>query len=174
MAEAGQRKTSLAVTDPDTADDFAARIQALFREAHRRRRRRRMAYALISGFLAIAVVLGLTTGWPRDRGPQARHGTARPTGTGAPGFTLPAAMVAWVDYDGQVHVGDVATLAQRVVATAPALAGINSLVQVGGQLYAGGSSVIRQVDIATGAVRRVVPGWDPLESTCRHASLSIL
>jgi hypothetical protein len=66
--------------------------------------------------------------------------------------------VAWVDYAGQVHVGDVATLTQRVVATVPALAGISSLVHVGGQLYAGGSSVIRQVDIATGAVRRVVPG----------------
>jgi len=158
MTEAGQRKASPAVTDPDVADGFEARIRALFKEAHRRRRRRRMAFALISPVLAIAVVLGLTTGWPRDRVPSARHGSTRQAGTGAPGFTLPAATVAWVDYGGQLHVGNVATLTQRVVATVPALAGISSLVQVGGQLYAGGSSVITQVDIATRAVRRVVPG----------------
>ena len=158
MIEAGQRETGLAVTDPPAGDGFAARIQALFKEAHRRRQRRRLAYALISAALAIAVVLGLTTGWPGSRSPLARHGNTRPTGTGAPRFTLPAATVAWVDYDGQVHVGDVATLTQRVVATAPALAGIGSLVQAGGQVYAGGSSVIRQVDMATGAVRRVAPG----------------
>ncbi|MGH3255624.1 MAG: hypothetical protein ACRDOU_09490 [Streptosporangiaceae bacterium] len=158
MAEAGQRQTSLAVTDPDAADGFEARIQALFKQAHRRRQRRRLAYALISAVSVIAVVLGLTAGWPSNRSPLARHGNARPARTGAPRFTLPAAMVAWVDYNGQVHLGDVATLTQRVVATVPALAGISSLAQVGGRLYAGGSSVIRQVDLATGAVRRVAPG----------------
>jgi hypothetical protein len=158
MAEAGRRKTSLAVTDPDTADDFAARIRALFAEAHRRRRRRRLAYALISAVSVIAVVLGLTTGWPRDRGPLAHHGNARLAGTGAPRFTLPAAMVAWVDYGGQVHVGDVATLAQRVVATVPDVAGTRWLLQVGGRLYAAEAPVITQVDIATGGVRRMVSG----------------
>jgi hypothetical protein len=168
MAEARQRKASLAVTDPDAGDSLKARIQALFAEAHRRRRRRRLAFALISTVSVIAVVLGLTTGGPRDRGPLARHGNTRPAGTGAPRFTLPAATVAWVDYDGQVHVGDVATLTQRVVATVPALAGTSWLLQVGGQLYAGGSSVIRQVDIATGAVRRVVRGTAVFASADRR------
>jgi hypothetical protein len=158
MTEAGQRKAGLAVTDPDAGDGFAARIQAIFKEAHRRRRRRRLAYALISVASVVTVVLGLTSGSPGNRGPLARHGNARPAGTGAPGFTLPAATVAWVDYAGQVHVGDVATLTQRAVAAVPALAGISSLVLAGGQVYAGGSSVITRVDMATGAVRHVVPG----------------
>jgi len=168
MAEARQRKASLAVTDPDARDGLAARIQALFAEAHRRRRRRRLAYVLIASVLAVAVVLGLTIGWPRDLVPSARNGNARPAGTGAPRFTLPTATVAWVDYGGQVHVGDVATLTQRVVAVVPAWAGASWLLQVGGQLYAGGSSVIRQVDIATGAVRRVVPGTAVFASADRR------
>jgi len=170
MTEAGPRKTSLAVTDPDAGDSLEARIQALFREAHRRRRRRHLAYALISVVSVIAVVLGLTTSWTRDRIPLARHGNARSAGTGAPGFSLPAAMVAWVDYGGQLHVGDVATLTQRVVATVPALAGAGpgSQVQAGGRLFAGGSSVIRQVDIATGAVRRVVAGTAVFASADRR------
>jgi hypothetical protein len=40
-----------------------------------------------------------------------------------PGVTLPPATVAWVDYSGQLHIGDVATLAQHVAGTIPALAG---------------------------------------------------
>jgi len=170
MTETGPRNAGLAVADPDAGGGLAERIQALFKEAHRRRQRRRLAYVLIAAVSVIAVVLGLTTGWPRDRAPLARHGNARPAGTGAPGFTLPSATVAWVDYGGQLHVGDVATLTQRVVATVPALAGAGpgAQVQVGGRLYTGGSSVIRQVDIATGAVRRVVSGTAVFASADRR------
>jgi hypothetical protein len=167
MAEARQRKASLAVTDPDAGDGLRALIQALFAEAHRRRRRRRrrLAYVLIA---VIAVVLGLTIGWPRDLVPSARPGNAASAGTGVPRFTLPAATVAWVDYAGRLHLGDVATLTQRVVAAVPAWAGASWLLQMGGQLYAGGSSTIRQVDIATGAVRRVVPGTAVFASADRR------
>jgi hypothetical protein len=158
MTEAGPRNAGLAVADPDAGGGLAERIQALFKEAHRRRQRRRLAYVLIAAVSVIAVVLGLATGWPRDRDQLARHGDARPTGMGAPGFTLPPATVAWVDYGGRVHVGDVATLTQHVVATIPDLAGTRWLLQAGGRLYGAESPVIRQVDIATGAIRRMASG----------------
>ena len=82
----------------------------------------------------------------------------RGPGPGTPAFTLPAATVAWVDYDGQLHVGQVATRAQHVVASVPALAGIGRLLQADGRLYAAGAAVIRQFNIATGAVRQVARG----------------
>jgi hypothetical protein len=54
----------------------------------------------------------------------------------------------------------VATQAQHVLATVPAAAGAGPgwLVAAGARLYLGGSTVIREVDLATGAVRRVHSG----------------
>jgi hypothetical protein len=66
--------------------------------------------------------------------------------------------VGWVDYHGQLHVGDVATLVQHAVANVRAVAGIGQLVPAGGYLYAGGSTVIWRFDPATGRIRPVARG----------------
>jgi hypothetical protein len=154
MTEAGPRNAGLAVADPDAGGGLAERIQALFKEAHRRRQRRRLAYVLIAAVSVIAVVLGLATGWPRDRDQLARHGDARPTGMGAPGFTLPPATVAWVDYGGRVHVGDV----RRMVSGTGVFASPD-----GRQLYVvqDDTSLLELPASGTGAARRLTlpSGW---------------
>jgi hypothetical protein len=135
----------------------AADIKVLFEAARRRRRRRRrLAGAVSCVLVAGAVALALTAGWPRH-GAVARPRPAA-VAAAAPSFRLPAATVGWVDYNGQLHVGDVATLAQHAVANVRAVAGIGQLVQAGGYLYAGGSAVIRRFDPATGQIRPVARG----------------
>ena len=137
----------------------APEVEALFEAARRRRRRRRgLVGAVICVLLAGAAALALTTGWPR-------HGAVvtqprRAPRAAAPTFRLPPATVGWVDYGGRLHVGNVVTLTQHVVATVPAVAGTGWLVHAGGYLYAGGSTVIRQFDPATGGVRRVARGTE--------------
>ena len=136
----------------------AAQVQVLFAEARRRRRRRLAAgmVSLVLAGLAVAVSSGAWSHQPRLGPAHAAHPPAaaqRP-----PGFTLPPATVAWVDYGGQVHVGDVATLAQHVAGTIPALAGAGWLVQAGGRVYGAGPAVIMEFDPATGATVRLGPG----------------
>jgi hypothetical protein len=135
----------------------AAEATALFAAARRRRRRRRAAAALMALALGGAAV-GVLGGWPDHGSP--RFGREAAPGGRAAGFTLPDAAVAWVDYNGGLHLGDVATKAQRVLATIPSAAGGGPgwLVTAGGLLYVGDSDVVREVDLATGTVRRVHSG----------------
>ena len=87
-----------------------------------------------------------------------------------PGFSLPPATVAWVDYSGQLHIGDVATLARHVAGTIPAWAGAGWLVQAGGRIYGTGSAIIREFDPATGTTLRLGPGIGVFPSADgRHA-----
>lgn len=149
----------------------AAQVQALFAEARRRRRRRRLAAGvagLVLAGLAVAVSSGAWSHQPR-RGPA--HAAHPPAAAHrAPGFTLPPAAVAWVDYSGQVHIGDVSTLAQHVAGTIPAWAGAGWLVQAGGRIYGSGPAVIRKFDPATGATVRLGPGVGVFPSADgRHA-----
>ena len=136
----------------------AAQVQVLFAEARRRRRRRRAAglVCLALAALAVAVSIGASSHQPR-RG-QA-HAARPPTRAHhAPGFSLPPATVAWVDYSGRLHIGAVATLAQHVAGTIPAWAGAGWLVQAGGRIYGAGSAVITEFDPATGTTLRLGPG----------------
>ena len=137
----------------------AAQVQVLFAEARRRRWRRRLAAGVVSlvlAGLAVAVSIGVWSHQPR-RGPaRAAHPPA--AAQGVPGFSLPPATVAWVDYSGRLHIGDVATLAQRVAGTIPAWAGAGWLVQAGGRIYGADSPVIREWDPATGRTLRLGPG----------------
>jgi hypothetical protein len=137
----------------------ATQVEALFAEARRRRRRRRLAAGMVSIVLvglAVAVTSGAWSHQPR-RGPdRATHPPA--AAQRAPDFTLPLATVAWVDYSGQLHIGDVATLAQHVAGTIPAWAGAGWLVQAGGRIYGADSPVIREFDPATGRTLHLGPG----------------
>ena len=93
--------------------------EALFKEAHQRRRRRR----LITGTLVMAVAITAVvipralTGPPSSHRPVASPTTpskgAGPASEGTP-------QMAWVDYNGALHVGMVNGLSQRVVATTSA------------------------------------------------------
>jgi hypothetical protein len=141
----------------------AAQVQVLFAEARRRRRRRRLAAVVVSlvlAGLAVAVSIGAWSHQPR-RGPA--HAAHPPAAAHrAPGFTLPPATVAWVDYSGRLHIGDVATRAQHVAGTIPAWAGAGWLVQAGGRIYGAdinqNAASVREYDIATGKIRYLAPG----------------
>ena len=79
------------------------------------------------------------------------------------GFTLPAAHVAWVYYNGALHIGDVATGRQHVVANIPSDGG-GWFLRARGHLYwpdfnnAKNIVAIRDYDLATGKVRRIGSG----------------
>jgi hypothetical protein len=131
--------------------------EALFAEARRRRRRRRLAAGVACLLLAGSAAAGLVTAWPR-------HGAVRPGAPAArrvPDITLPPARVAWVDYGGQLHVGNLATRAQHVVATVDASAG-DPMILAGGHLYWADTSKklapIRDYDIATGRIGYLARG----------------
>jgi hypothetical protein len=137
----------------------AAQVQVLFAEARRRRRRRRLAAGMAGLVLAGLAAAVSSGGWSRQprRGPAyAAHPPA--AAKRVPGFSLPPATVAWVDYSGRLHVGDVATLAQHVAGTIPAWAGAGWLVQAGGRIYGADSPVVREFDPATGSTLRLGPG----------------
>ena len=136
-----------------------ADAEALFAAA-RRRRRRRVAWGICCLVLAGSAAAGLTTAWPR-------HDAVKPAAGAAaglrrtPAFTLPAVPVAWVDYGGQLHVGNLATRDQHVVATVDASPS-DPMIQAGGRLYWAdsntGAAPIRDYDIATGKIRYLVRG----------------
>jgi len=111
--------------------------------------------------LAGSAAAGLTTAWPRDGAGthQGHPGTA--AAPRAPGFTLPPVRVAWVDYSGQLHIGDLATGTQQVAATVDASAA-DPMIEVGGRLYWAGinenAAPIREYDIATSKIRYLARG----------------
>jgi hypothetical protein len=147
-----------------------SRILSLFKEARRRRRRRRAAAAAAVILAAAAAVAAWANGWPGAGAPpqprSAAQLSAGPLGAlGRPGTQL----VAWVDDDGGLHVGDLATGRQRLVAAVNADPTV-PLVSAGGRLYwvdARGAylpgygywpDVVRSLDLATGQIRSVAPG----------------
>jgi hypothetical protein len=133
-----------------------AEAEALFAEARRRRRRRRLAAGVTCLLLAGLVAAGLTA-WPR-RG-AVRSGA--PAAGRAPDITLPPTRVAWVDYGGQLHLGNLATRTQHVVATVDASAG-DPMILASGHLYWASTrknvAPIRDYDIATGRIRYLARG----------------
>jgi hypothetical protein len=149
------------IAPPRPGARSTAEAEALFAEAHRRRRRRRLAGGVACLLLAGSAAAGLMTAWPRDgSGIHRGHpgGTAAPRGSG---FPLPPARVAWVDYGGQLHIGDLATGAQRVVATVDASPS-DPMIVAGGRLYWAGDSQnaapVGEYDIATGKIRYLPRG----------------
>ena len=147
-----------------------SRILSLFREARRRRRRRRAAAAAAVVLAAAAATAAWAVGWPGTGAPDQPRSAAHASGgslgaLGRPGTPL----VAWVDDGGGLHVGDLATGRQRLVATVDADPTV-PLVSAGGRLYwvdTGGAylpgygywpDVVRSLDLATGEIRSVAPG----------------
>jgi hypothetical protein len=139
----------------------------LFEEARRRRRRRRLAGGL-AGLLAVSgAVVAVVVGAP---GPHLAPGSVATGRNPIPGAhkamgRLPAVRLAWVDYSGRLHVGDVATRAQHVVARVGA-SPADPMIPIGGRLYwsdDGGVNAASQVSVeelnpASGRIRRVARG----------------
>jgi hypothetical protein len=134
--------------------------EALFAEARRRRRRRRLAVGVACLLLAGSAAAGLMTAWPsHGAGTQYGH-PGRAAVPHTPDFTLPRVRVAWVDYGGQLHIGDLATGTQQVVATVDA-SPADPMTEAGGRLYWAASNEnapVREYDVATGRVRNLAPG----------------
>ena len=146
------------------------RILNLFKEAWRRRRRRRAAAVAAVVVAAAAATAAWAGGWPATGAPGQAGGASH-----APGGSLGALgragapLVAWVDDNGGLHVGDLATGRQRLMARVSADPTV-PLVSAGGRLYwvdtSGGylrgygqwPDVVRSLDLATGRIRGIAPG----------------
>lgn len=139
----------------------AADAEALFAEAHRRRHRRWLAGGVVCLVLAGLVAAGLMTAWPRPGAGTHHRRPGAVTAPRSPGFTLPPVGVAWVDYGGQLHVGNLATGDQHVVAAADA-SPADPMIQAGGHLYWSdinkNVAPIRDYDIATGKIGYLARG----------------
>ena len=148
------------IAPPGPGASSAAEAEALFAEAHRRRRCRRLAAGVACLLLAGSAAAGLITAWPGD-GARTHHGHPGAPAPRAPGVTLPPARVAWVDYSGQLHIGDLATGTQRVVAAVDA-SPADPMIVAGGRLYWAAvnqnAAPVRGYDIATGRIGYLARG----------------
>jgi hypothetical protein len=141
------------------------RVLNLFKEAWRRRRRRRVAAVAAVVLAAAAATASWAADWPGAGVPGPARGAAH-----APGGSLGALgrtgvpLVAWVDDNGGLHVGDLATGRQQLAARISADPTV-PLVSAGGRLYwvdTGGGylagygywpDIVRSLDLATGRIR---------------------
>jgi hypothetical protein len=146
------------------------RILNLFKEAWRRRRRRRAAAGAAVVLAAAAATAAWVGGWPGTGAPgQARSASHAPGGSPGALRRPGAPLVAWVDDNGGLHVGDLATGRQRLVATVsadptvPLASAVGRLYWVdtgGGNLrgYGYWPDAVRSLDLATGRIRSIAPG----------------
>ena len=135
----------------------AGDAQALFAEARRRRHRRwaaGLAATLVLAVLAATGVIAWAGGAPPDNRDSGR-------GSGAAPVSLVRATVAWVDYRGRLHFGQIRAgsrlrLAQRVVARVAAYPAL-PLTPAGDRLYwvdeNANPAVVQYLDLATGRVQ---------------------
>jgi len=131
----------------------ATQAEAIFIAARRRRRRIRLI-RLTAGL--IAVVLAGSAAVLLANRPTQKGAPGRPAGSAAvTAVELPAAQVAWVDYNGRLHIGSLITGRQRVAAAASADP-VVPLIAAGDHLYwvnTGGTYwQIQSLDLATGKV----------------------
>jgi hypothetical protein len=147
----------------------AGGAEVLFKEARQRRRRRRtlMVAAVVVAIAATTAGVALSGSGPRS---------AAPAPVASPAAVLPLGPppnVAWVDYQGRVHVGSLQTHQQRVVATgsgsptAAMVASASTLFWVdgGGVVYDKKTRKVRTLargvmayDTATGRERQFASG----------------
>jgi hypothetical protein len=140
-------------------------IQVIFEQARQRRERRQLAgLVMASMLLAAATAIGLTIGG--GGGKAAVHGgdSDRPatiTKSKPAALTLPPVRIAWIDTDGYLYFGELATGA---VHRGPAIDASTTSppVSAGGQLYWSDANQnvapIRAYDLATGKVRNLARG----------------
>ena len=119
--------------------------------ARRRRRRIRLTIGLVAVVLAGSAA-ALLANWPRHNGAA---GQPDASAAALPAGQLPAAQVAWVDYNGRLHIGSLITGHQRVAAVANSDP-VAPLIAAGDHLYwvntAGTYWQIKSLDLATGKI----------------------
>ena len=119
--------------------------------ARRRRRRIRLTIGLVAVVLAGSAA-ALLANWPRHNGAA---GQPDASAAALPAGQLPAAQVAWVDYNGRLHIGSLITGHQRVAAVANSDP-VAPLTAAGDHLYwvntAGTYWQIKSLDLATGKI----------------------
>jgi len=134
---------------PVNPSSKAVQAEAIFMAARRRRRRIRLTAGLTAVALGGSAAV-LLASWPRHDGAPGRPDASAPALSVA---QLPAAQVAWVDYNGRLHIGSLITGHQRVAA-APNSNPVVPLVAAGDHLYwvnTGGTYwQIQSLDLATG------------------------
>jgi hypothetical protein len=121
------------IAPPGHTTRSPAEAEALFAAARRRRRRRRLAGGVACLVLAGSAAAGLTTVWPAPGAGTQHEQAGHPPAPPPSRLRLPPVRVAWVDYGGQLHIGDLATGAQQVVATIDA-SPADPMTEVGGRL----------------------------------------
>jgi hypothetical protein len=149
--------------------------KVLFREARARRIRRWTAMAVLT-IVVVAVVLGLALSVPSRN----HHYSRTPLGKASPLPTtvLPSSIngAAWVDYSGNLHLGQLAADQQGIVTHAGASA-TTPLVAIGRSIFwvrtptaplpSSGhpQSTVVELDMASGIIRRVARGQAIFPST---------
>ncbi len=165
---------SRAILQPSRRDVPASETtdaaEVLFKEAHQRRRRRRrfMATAVVVAIAAATAGVVLSRSGPAPKPPALPAVSRPPVPTSGP-----PPHVAWVDYQGQVHLGSLQTQQQRVVAngsgspTTAMVASASTLlwVDAGGVVYDKQTRRVRSLtqgvmayDTETGLTRRFASG----------------
>jgi len=135
---------------PVNPSSEAVQAEAIFTAARRRRRRIRLTIGLIAMVLAGSAAV-LLANWPQHSGAP-----GRPEASAAlRAVQLPAAQVAWADYNGRLHIGSLVTGHQRVAAAANSDP-VVPLIAAGDHLYwvnTGGTYwQIQSLDLATGKI----------------------
>ena len=151
---------------PARAADDDQVVLALFAEARRRRRRIRLTGSIAVVALAtVTVALGLA--WPRQP-PGRSGGSPVPAGGAGAAPALAMPLLAWVDNNDRVVIGNLATFTRRVVAEVDADPAV-PLVSFGGHIYwvkfSGGyvdgafwPRTIEELNPATGQSTDIGPG----------------
>jgi hypothetical protein len=166
------------VTSPPELPQIAEE-QLLFREARQRRRRRWLVAGIVLVIVAAGIVVALMIpGAKTPIRPPASPPPPTPIRPVGGGAAIP--QIAWVDYNGQLHIGDLSGFTQRVVAQADADP-TAPLVTAGGRVFwvrsqqpnPDGSetplpnSAVFGFDTATGRTERIASGTQVMASADR-------
>lgn len=109
----------MTVVDTPRVEPKVGEAELLFEEARHRRRRRWLVTGAVVVAVVVSAVLAVTTLAPASPSPSSSPRTpSLPTGPITDTGVVP--QIAWADYYGQLHIGDLAGLTQRVVAQADA------------------------------------------------------
>jgi hypothetical protein len=167
-----EHSTTISAAAGTTGSSAPTDEELIIKEARRRRRRRRLAIGvatlvLLGGLIGAVVVLPLGSSDPVHQPTPVLP--SLPTAAPAPTGVIPK--VAWSDYQGQLHIGDLSGLGEHVVAqtdadpTAP-------LVALGGGIFWAryeyptpdqtvdpiADPTVQRFDLATGRTTTLGPG----------------
>jgi hypothetical protein len=168
---------TIVASPPKRPEDDAA--QLLFREARQRRRRRWLAAGVLLAVLAAGVLVAVSHSGAKPPG-RPPVSPPRPAPYRPVNSADVAPHVAWVDYDGKLHIGDLSGFSQRVIAevdadpTAPLVTAGGRVLWVrsqypnpNGSYSPSASPDVLGYDTATGKSYRIATGTQAFASVDR-------